>query len=88
MKELGVAGSLCDPIWQAISDRDWGLLNFLLGKAGVAGVDKDMITGAAQALSQAKARQTEKVYGDRASRDFQEHIWPHHACVTGATAAA
>jgi hypothetical protein len=56
MKDLGVPGSLRDPIWQAISDKDWGLLNFLLGKAGVAGADKDMITGAAQALSQAKAR--------------------------------
>ncbi len=56
LKDIGLAKSTRDAIWEAITDRDWGGLNFLLGKAHVGDPDRGIITGLAKALGQAKAQ--------------------------------
>ena len=56
LKDLGLPKSARDPIWEAITDRDWGGLNFLLGKEHVSDPSKALITGLAKALSEVKAQ--------------------------------
>jgi OmpA family len=56
LKHLGLSKSARDAVWEAITDRDWGGLNFLLGKAHVGDPDKGIITGLAKALGLAKAQ--------------------------------
>ena len=56
LKHLGLSKSARDAVWEAITDRDWGGLNFLLGKAHVGDPDKGIITGLAKAVGQVKAQ--------------------------------
>jgi hypothetical protein len=56
LKRLGLSKSARYAIWEAITDKDWGALYFLWGKAHVRDPDKGIITGRAKAVGQAKAQ--------------------------------
>ena len=56
LKDLGLSKLARDAVWEAITDRDWGALNSLLGKAHVSDANKGIITGLAKALSEIKAQ--------------------------------
>jgi hypothetical protein len=56
LKEYRVPKFLRDKIWQAIFDKNWGLLSSLLGTAGISGPVKDSIIETARGASEGKAR--------------------------------
>ena len=56
LKDYRVPKFLRDKIWQAIFDKDWGLLSSLLSTAGITGGIKESIIETARGAGEGKAR--------------------------------
>jgi hypothetical protein len=56
LKDYRVPKILRDKIWDAIFDKNWGLLSNLLGAAGISGPVKESIIETARGASEGKAR--------------------------------
>lgn len=56
LKDYRVPKLLRDKIWDAIFDKNWGLLSNLLGAAGISGPVKESIIETARGASEGKAR--------------------------------
>jgi hypothetical protein len=56
LKDYRVPKILRDQIWDAIFEKNWGLLSNLLGAAGISGPVKESIIEAARGASEGKAR--------------------------------
>jgi hypothetical protein len=56
MAKRGIPKILRTQIWNAIFDKNWGLLSNLLNAAGFSGGLKDAVIESARAASEGKAR--------------------------------